>query len=219
MKNIEIRGMVSVHFIILLSIVLATFVPPIFLDTFSVIGTHLTWICICSVCVAAANIVLYVLLETAPASKKNTNTHKVTRIFKSCKYFFISCLIYHGVLVLYGASLVESVLETFLFAVLLSTYTTLRCLCMLGPNVPAWIRVFSKNGAMSIWDNSLQITTASSVIGAWLGAFPIPLDWDRPWQAWPISCSLGATIGFVIGLLFAPLWIYWHRKHLTYKSR
>jgi len=21
-----------------------------------------------------------------------------------------------------------------------------------------------------------------SVAGAWLGAFPIPLDWDRPWQ-------------------------------------
>lgn len=35
---------------------------------------------------------------------------------------------------------------------------------------------------MSIWDNSLQITTACSVVGAWLGAFPIPLDWDRPWQ-------------------------------------
>ncbi|KTF74409.1 hypothetical protein cypCar_00035411 [Cyprinus carpio] len=36
--------------------------------------------------------------------------------------------------------------------------------------------------AMSVWDTSLQITTGCSVIGAWLGAFPIPLDWDRPWQ-------------------------------------
>lgn len=35
---------------------------------------------------------------------------------------------------------------------------------------------------MSVWDTSLQITTGCSVIGAWLGAFPIPLDWDRPWQ-------------------------------------
>uniref|UniRef100_A0A8C8RXZ9 Phosphatidylinositol glycan anchor biosynthesis class F n=1 Tax=Pelusios castaneus TaxID=367368 RepID=A0A8C8RXZ9_9SAUR len=113
----------------------------------------------------------------------------------------------------------RSVLETFLFAVLLSTFTTLQCLCMLGPNIQAWIRVFSKNGAMSIWDNSLQITTMCSIVGAWLGAFPIPLDWDRPWQIWPISCSLGATFGYVAGLIIAPLWIYWNRKKLTYKSR
>ena len=22
----------------------------------------------------------------------------------------------------------------------------------------------------------------AALVGAWLGAFPIPLDWDRPWQ-------------------------------------
>lgn len=42
--------------------------------------------------------------------------------------------------------LCRSVTETFLFAVLLSTFTTLQCLCIMGPNVQAWIRVFSKNG-------------------------------------------------------------------------
>lgn len=36
--------------------------------------------------------------------------------------------------------------------------------------------------AMSVWDTCLQITVAFTLIGAWLGAFPIPLDWDRPWQ-------------------------------------
>lgn len=29
-----------------------------------------------------------------------------------------------------------------------------------------------------------------SVLGAWLGAFPIPLDWDRPWQ---VSLCIGIT--------------------------
>uniref|UniRef100_A0A8C2D4D2 Phosphatidylinositol glycan anchor biosynthesis, class F n=1 Tax=Cyprinus carpio TaxID=7962 RepID=A0A8C2D4D2_CYPCA len=80
-------------------------------------------------------------------------------------------------------------------------------------------RVFSRDGAMSVWDTSLQITTGCSVIGAWLGAFPIPLDWDRPWQVWPISCTLGATTGFLTGLLAAPVWIHWHRKQLTYKLK
>lgn len=38
---------------------------------------------------------------------------------------------------------------------------------------------------MSVWDTCLQITVACTVVGAWVGAFPIPLDWDRPWQVSP----------------------------------
>ena len=31
-------------------------------------------------------------------------------------------------------------------------------------------------------ESSLFLTTVCATVGAWLGAFPIPLDWDRPWQ-------------------------------------
>ncbi|XP_038669066.1 phosphatidylinositol-glycan biosynthesis class F protein isoform X2 [Scyliorhinus canicula] len=182
MKDVELRGMFSAHIILILSIVASTLVPPLFLEDFSVMGTHLLWLCICSGTVAAITIVLYSLLPTNTTSGKMNSSTKVTKIFRSCLLFFTSCLIFHGIIVLYGAPLLVSFRETFLFAVLLSTFTTLRCLCMLGPNVQAWIRVFSKNGAMSIWDTSLQITTMCSLFGAWLGAIPIPLDWDRPWQ-------------------------------------
>ncbi|XP_048391781.1 phosphatidylinositol-glycan biosynthesis class F protein isoform X1 [Stegostoma tigrinum] len=220
MKDFELRGMFSAHIILVLSIVFSTLAPSLFLDEFSVIGTHLQWLCVCSATVAAVTIVLYLLLATNPTSnRKNSSSGTVTKIFKSCLLFFISCIVFHGILVLYGAPLLVSFRETFMFAVLLSTFTTLRCLCMLGPNVQAWIRVFTKNGAMSVWDTSLQITTICSLFGAWLGAIPIPLDWDRPWQVWPISCTLGATLGFSISLVVAPLWIYWHKKHLTYKCR
>lgn len=36
-------------------------------------------------------------------------------------------------------------------------------------------------------------------IGAWLGAVPIPLDWDREWQAWPITIVTGAYLGYGLG--------------------
>ncbi|XP_038250387.1 phosphatidylinositol-glycan biosynthesis class F protein [Dermochelys coriacea] len=219
MKDTEIKRLLSAHIVCVFSIILTTVVPPFFLENFSVLGTHLIWLCICCICVTTVNIILYIVLKPNSSSKRISFAHKVTRFLKCCVFFFISCILFHGIIVLYGAPLIESVLETFLFAVLLSTFTTLHCLCMLGPNIQAWIRVFSKNGAMSIWDNSLQITTMCSIVGAWLGAFPIPLDWDRPWQIWPISCSLGATFGYVAGLIIAPLWIYWNRKQLTYKSR
>jgi phosphatidylinositol glycan class F len=56
-----------------------------------------------------------------------------------------------------------------------------------------------------------------AVLGCWAGAFPIPLDWDRPWQvnqmpklskvliinimsqAWPLTPAFGATLGYIGG--------------------
>lgn len=43
------------------------------------------------------------------------------------------------------------------------------------------------------------IQAVSVLVGAWLGAVVIPLDWERPWQQWPISCVLGAIVGQAIG--------------------
>ena len=44
----------------------------------------------------------------------------------------------------------------------------------------------------------LHTTCLYTCVGAWLGAVPIPLDLDRDWQVWPISCCLGAMSGNVI---------------------
>ena len=37
-------------------------------------------------------------------------------------------------------------------------------------------------------------------LGAWCGAMVIPLDWDRPWQKWPVPCVAGAVAGFGLGV-------------------
>jgi len=46
-----------------------------------------------------------------------------------------------------------------------------------------------------------------AIVGAWAGALPIPLDWDRPWQTWPVTCSigcvLGATLSGIVALFFS----------------
>lgn len=38
-------------------------------------------------------------------------------------------------------------------------------------------------------------------IGAWLGAVPIPLDWDREWQKWPVTILCGMYGGYLVGKL------------------
>ncbi|XP_066553284.1 phosphatidylinositol-glycan biosynthesis class F protein isoform X1 [Amia ocellicauda] len=148
MKDIEVKGMISAHAIIAAAVLLATLLPVLLVQGFSVYGTHLLWLY--SVCgaVASVNITIYWLLGVSPPSKKNTLSSKLNKAFLSCLYFVLSCLLFHAVVVLYGAPLLESALETFSFAVLLSTLTTLRCLCLLGPNVQAWIRVFSRDGCV-----------------------------------------------------------------------
>ena len=41
--------------------------------------------------------------------------------------------------------------------------------------------------------------TVGTALGAWLGAVPIPLDWDRDWQRWPVTICVGMWIGWVVG--------------------
>lgn len=38
-------------------------------------------------------------------------------------------------------------------------------------------------------------------VGAWLGAVPIPLDWDREWQKWPVTIVCGIYAGYLVGKL------------------
>ncbi|NXP46779.1 PIGF protein, partial [Heliornis fulica] len=187
MRGAEVRRLWAANLLCVLTIILTAVVPAFFWPGFTVLGTHLTWLCICSVCVSALNVILHLALNPNLTPKRSSIAHKISRFLKCCIYFFMPCILFHAIIVLYGAPLIESVTETFLFAVLLSTFTTLQCLCILGPNIQAWIRVYSKNGAMSIWESSLQITTLCTILGAWFGAFPIPLDWDRPWQVSTLS--------------------------------
>lgn len=45
-----------------------------------------------------------------------------------------------------------------------------------------------------VWSGSV-----GAVVGAWLGAVPMALDWDRDWQAWPCTVLWGAVAGWAIG--------------------
>ena len=50
---------------------------------------------------------------------------------------------------------------------------------------------------------AIYANAMGAFIGSWFGAFPIPLDWDRPWQVWPRTCNIGLVGGVVIGNLIS----------------
>ncbi|XP_033636737.1 phosphatidylinositol-glycan biosynthesis class F protein-like [Asterias rubens] len=134
-------------------------------------------------------------------SNRVTVIGKISRVIKCALLFSLSCIIIHIVLILFGAAVQEAVEETSNLAILLSTLSTLPCLCLLGGNGEAWNRFVIQRRPFVGLETCVQYVAFCSLVGAWMGAFTIPLDWDRDWQDWPIPCAIGALLGHTIGLL------------------
>jgi len=90
--------------------------------------------------------------------------------------------------------------ETAGFCALLTLLTCYPVLLVLGPSTASISTVTSSPVDTSL-AATLFVNSVCAAGGSWFGAFPIPLDWDRPWQAWPITCCLGAVTGHVLGNL------------------
>jgi len=106
--------------------------------------------------------------------------------------------------VCFGAPVTTHWSETGLFTSLLVLLTAYPILLCKGPSVDGLRAVLLRDDSSKLsqglgpLDRCLYYKTLLSLAGAWVGAFPIPLDWDRDWQVWPISCCLGAAAGSII---------------------
>ena len=47
------------------------------------------------------------------------------------------------------------------------------------------------------------VPALGAVLGSWLGAWPMPLDWGMEWQAWPVGCTVMAVGGYIVGAVLA----------------
>ncbi|BAF26215.2 Os10g0200800 [Oryza sativa Japonica Group] len=75
-------------------------------------------------------------------------------------------------------------------------------------NVSAiWTAIFG-----AAMDYMISAPAHGAVIGAWLGAWPMPLDWERPWQEWPISVTYGSVAGHLIGMAISLALIVAHKR-------
>lgn len=103
--------------------------------------------------------------------------------------------------VLFGAPLLQKYSRTACWATLQSSLTFAQ--------MKDWKQI-QRLGQGIKPSNARERKTWGSVygagVGAWVGALPILLDWDRPWQAWPITITYGAALGFVGGRLIA-MWV------------
>ncbi|PKY05156.1 hypothetical protein P168DRAFT_326867 [Aspergillus campestris IBT 28561] len=100
-------------------------------------------------------------------------------------------------LVLFGAPLTTHNAQTLLCAAHMAVLTSIPLVYVHGVDSTVWKDVwgFARPGDL-VWGGAL-----GACVGAWLGAVPIPLDWDRPWQAFPITILVGAYLGYAVGCL------------------
>ncbi|XP_045187065.2 phosphatidylinositol-glycan biosynthesis class F protein-like [Mercenaria mercenaria] len=121
--------------------------------------------------------------------------------------FALSVVFFYIVAVLFGAAFTSQTAETFHFAMMLSSTVMGPLLIHLETNADTWSRVLLFQSPELGTETTVFVSSITSLIGAWLGAFPIPLDWDRPWQAWPITCVVGTLTGHCVGIILASIYI------------
>jgi len=64
-----------------------------------------------------------------------------------------------------------------------------------------WVRIFADFSTRNPVERALAYPAIGTVVGCWLGIIPIALDWDRPWQAWPLTPAFGAIGGYILSSL------------------
>ena len=109
----------------------------------------------------------------------------------------------HLICVLMGAPFIENLLETTTWAFLVSALISIPTIFFIGTDVDGWLReLLCGQYSSNIGHRFVYLQTAGVVIGSWASSVTIPLDWDRPWQKWPIPLLAGAVFGYCIALIF-----------------
>lgn len=116
-------------------------------------------------------------------------------------------------MILFGAPLLTHLPHTFLCAAHLSLLSLFPLIYVHGVDPLTWLSLASFNAPL----DECFCGLLGAFLGAWLGAVPIPLDWDREWQKWPVTILTGMYAGYLVGRLAGGTLL--SGKHLGVKSQ
>lgn len=102
-----------------------------------------------------------------------------------------------GLLVLFGAPLTTHHAHTLLASAHISFLVIIPLVYVHGVEGVTWREIIALLRPV----DEVYGAMVGTFVGAWLGAIPIPLDWDREWQKWPVTIVTGAYGGYVVGKL------------------
>ncbi|KAJ1728249.1 Glycosylphosphatidylinositol (GPI) anchor assembly protein [Coemansia biformis] len=105
-------------------------------------------------------------------------------------------------LVLFGAPAASQHGETAMAAVNIALLAVTPAILTLKPEANAWRRALLSTETKTLPEKWAAGFFWCTMLFAWSAALFIPMDWDRPWQKWPIPIVGGAYLGNLVGLLF-----------------
>ncbi|KAK4161936.1 putative glycosylphosphatidylinositol anchor biosynthesis protein 11 [Cladorrhinum sp. PSN259] len=98
-------------------------------------------------------------------------------------------------MILFGAPVLSHGAHTLLCAAQIAVLGLFPLFYVHGVDGSAWAAV---GGFKAPLDQTFG-GFVGALVGGWLGAVPIPLDWDREWQRWPVTILVGVFGGYVLG--------------------
>jgi GPI ethanolamine phosphate transferase 2/3 subunit F len=104
-------------------------------------------------------------------------------------------IVLHVFFVLFGAPFLTHIPHTLLCSLYLSIFGLFPLFYTRGVSNKEWLEIL---GTKAPLDEAFG-GFVGGCFGAWLGAVPIPLDWDREWQKWPITILCGVLVGYISG--------------------
>ncbi|WVZ55295.1 hypothetical protein U9M48_005971 [Paspalum notatum var. saurae] len=111
---------------------------------------------------------------------------------------------------------------TIYWSLLMSLFTFVPAACVFGASKIDWQNVLSHSIYFTPTEVDNYMISApchGAVLGAWLGAWPMPLDWERPWQEWPICVTYGAIAGRLVGMAVSLVLIAVHKRSRNEKTQ
>ena len=144
---------------------------------------------------------MYFLIKNNLLNCLVATKNKIKEILKCFVIMTMMIAIYFTVAVLFGAEIFTKHEETLMLSILMCILTILPACLNLGANSVLTL-LFGQKPVNDVLWTSLLKNVQITLLGVWLGAFVIPLDWDRPWQEWPIPCASGALLGFTAANIY-----------------
>ncbi|XP_053665561.1 phosphatidylinositol-glycan biosynthesis class F protein [Anopheles marshallii] len=136
------------------------------------------------------------------ASNAKATKARWSEWFGSVVLFALATLFYAFICVVVGAPL-DQYEETLSLAVTLTTVTIFPIMLLLGQSQTYQLLLSEtlelKSPLANSYLNLLKNNCIGVILGAWGASVVAPLDWDRPWQVYPIPNVVG-SIGGLFGM-------------------
>lgn len=135
--------------------------------------------------------------STSKGKSEDAGANVLTSFLSLCLALLIGTPAMFIVIVLLGAPITADLSHTALCAAHLSVLAGLPLVYSYHVQGSKWRDIVSLNLPMDeVYGGAL-----GACLGAWFGAIPIPLDWDRDWQRWPVTIVVGMYAGYAVGRL------------------